>query len=351
MNGKRTLPIASNDFSRLSAEFGFARHFSDEGHSHGPGDGRASHPTRRPPPVGAHSSAFTILELLVAMALLLITLTLLVAVVSSVTDLSSQASSRLDAMRLGREVFDLMQKDLTQAASTVPFRGTNSPVQFLINPGNLSAADNHPTSFFWQAPVARDRSAGDLAVVGYFVQRIGTNQSQLRRVFVEPGDTGNYHVYSTNTAWINPDLISQFSSSANPLTATNLDPGWVADGIMGLWVRCLDGRGNVITEDGTGNAAGWTFDSKLGFRSGSGADAIVRSGIDALPAFVDVGIVCVGARDVSLVDNVPAIPAGSPLTFDADVQAYLSTFSSANPRVKTALALTRRFRISRGSTP
>jgi prepilin-type N-terminal cleavage/methylation domain-containing protein len=290
---------------------------------------------------------FTLIELLVAAAIFIIVLGLLSGVFSSVTSISSQVSAKLDAVRLGREIFDLMGRDLSQTATTRFALGTNVPLQFCVNPSDSQVPPIYkmPSAVFWQASIARDRSLGNLALVGYFVEHLSTNKSQLRRILIEPNDAANYQIYSATSSWLNPATLTQFAGSTNSASSINADRGWVANGVVGLWVRCLDANGAVITANGANVAQGYTFDSRLGYRSGSGSNAIVRTGVNALPAFVDIGLVCVASRDVDRVTSFPAIPAGSPETFDSDIDAYLSSFRASNPRVKTAISLRKRFRV------
>lgn len=296
--------------------------------------------------------AFTLVEVLVASAVFVLLLGVLVGAISSVTALSSQASSRLDSVRVGREIFDLMQKDLAQIATLPTARRDEGPLQFVVNPPNdvVAAAFKNPTAFFWQASVARDRSRGNLGIVGYFVQRPGGARSQLRRVIVEPAETTNYGLYGGPgpASWLSPVVLTRFAAADSGPSAS-ADRGWVADGVLGLWVRCLDIHGNVITEDGTGAATNWAFDSLSGYRSGSGPTRVVRRGVAALPAFVDVGIVCVAARDADRLTTLPPLPGGSPNSFEADVQSYAAAVESANPNVNTVIALTRRFRLGGGN--
>jgi type II secretory pathway component PulJ len=302
------------------------------------------------------SKGFTLIEMMVAAALFILILSILSGVISSVTSMSSQATARLDAVRQGREIFDLIQKDLSQMLTANFALGSNSTPQFLVNPAAalFPVADRNPTAFFWQAPIARDRSAGNLAIVGYFVHRPSATQSQLRRILIEPSDTMNYNLYSgltnVSTNWLTPSVAAQFSGSGSSAGSTNADRGWVANGVLGLWVRCLDANGNVITKNGSGTDVGWAFNSRAGFRSGTtAADKIIRTGVNAFPAFVDVGIVCVAAREADRISSLPAIPPGSPETFHNDINAYLTNVQAVNPRLKTVTALTRRFRVSGGN--
>ena len=61
-----------------------------------------------------------------------------------------------------------MARDLRFASAPINPASTN--FQLVINPSNVGSAYKLPQAAFWQAPVAADRSQGDIALVGYFVQ-------------------------------------------------------------------------------------------------------------------------------------------------------------------------------------
>ena len=298
------------------------------------------------PPVAAGfaSRAFTLLEVLVAGAILMLLVVLLANVLVSATSISSQATSRLNATRLGREVFDLLGRDLSQVVTTRTSLGTNAPLQFCVNPLQVASAYKNATAVFWQAAISRDRSAGNVSVVGYFVQKPAANRAQLRRVLLDPSDS-DYAVYSAPTNWLPSATVEKFVASAGSAASSKLDRGWVADGVLGLWVRCLDANGKVIATNGAGVAQNYGFDSRLGYQSGTGTNKVVCSTFNALPAFVDIGIVCVAPKDADRIGSLPVATAASPLNLEAEMAAYVNAFSAANPRVKTATALTRRFRL------
>lgn len=311
-------------------------------------------------------SAFTLLELIVSFSLFLVISGILVSVLGSVTNLSSQATAKLEATRMAREIFDVIQRDLNQVINTRPSlspkaisgatpapspeTALNSALQFCVNPPALSADLQNPTGLFCQSLISRDRSSGNLAVVGYFVQKSGTNRSQLRRVLIEPNDP-LYTIYTSPSNWLPSATLAEFKMPSDPSATTNADRGWFADGVLGFWVRCLDQNGEVVTKDGAGNAFksnGYAFDSRLGFQSGSSAEPLVLSSVNAQPAFVDVGIVCIAAGDSKLITSQTPVTTTSPANFEQDIAAYLAKFQGENRRVKTALSLVRRIPIRGG---
>lgn len=308
--------------------------------------------------------AFTLVELLISSSLFLVILVILAGVVGSVTNLSSQATARLDATRLGREVFEIIQRDLGQLVSSrtafspkalpdalpaaPPEQARDAALQFCVNPAGLNATLQNPTSLFFLTQSARNRTSGNLTVAGYFVQKSELKRPQLRRVFIEPNDP-LYRVYSSPSDWLPASILDTFKGGSTAHLGE--DRGWMADGVLGIWVRCLDENGAPILADGTGaktGTNGYAFDSRRGYQSGVAPDKIVYSTFNALPAFVDVGLVCMAARETDLISTLTPTQAASPDTFEQDIANFVQQFQTDNRRVKTALGLSRRFAV-RGS--
>jgi hypothetical protein len=105
--------------------------------------------------------------------------------------------------------FSRMARDLRFAAAPINPASTN--FQFVINPTNVGANYRLPQAAFWQAPVASDRSHGDMALVGYFVQWVTeTNGSvtnfapKLCRLLI---DSTNFQ-FQKPSDWVNDALIA-----------------------------------------------------------------------------------------------------------------------------------------------
>jgi type II secretory pathway pseudopilin PulG len=287
--------------------------------------------------------AFTLVELLVAAALFGVLAILAATVVGSANNLSNLATEKMASARLAREVFDLMQRDLERVVAPHPARGLDSPTFFAINPVEIPSSLNNASSVFWQMSAARNPDAGNVSLVGYFVERVGTNRSELRRLLIEPADA-DYALYS-DPDWDWPQLLSRFQAQNPPVDG---DPGWVADGVIAMWVRSLDAMGNVISRDGSGTESGYRFDSREGYQSGDDASGRRYVGFHALPAFVEIGLLCVSPRDADRIASLPASTASTPTNFTDEMEAGLEAFSAANPAIKSATTITRRFRIPTG---
>ena len=285
------------------------------------------------------SRGFTVLEVLVASALFIMLLTLLLSVMNNTTSISSKAIAQIEATRIARESLDLIGHDIASASLPWSRTSTNS-LEFLVN------SSNYYNSMFWQAPLARDSTNGNLAIVGYFVLRdvqadARESRFQLRRVYIEPDSTnGDYTIYS-NPSWITASTYTDFGPATAAADNTNAIKGWVADGILGMWVRCLDKSGGVIagpydSRSAKYGATNWTNSYPSSYP------------YSRLPAFVEVALVCVSPREVVRITNFTAantVNMANPTNFSAGVTAYVDTMRTNNPGAKSITSFTRKFRI------
>lgn len=131
-------------------------------------------------------------------------------------------------------------------------------MQFCVNPQSVPNNNQYrnPDVVFWQAPIATDRSLGDVAEVGYFLKwDTQTNPGNPRplfcRFFVNPSVTkkqtnqpdlilpdDNYLIVKTPGAWLNNTILEKVA----PAVATGTDRyrGLFAENVVGFWVRCYD---------------------------------------------------------------------------------------------------------------
>ncbi|MEO7934190.1 MAG: prepilin-type N-terminal cleavage/methylation domain-containing protein [Chthoniobacterales bacterium] len=306
----------------------------------------------RPP---QENEGFTLIEVLVASTIFLLLAVLLASVVEGVGRVSSQASTRLEVERISREAFDLIGRDIAIASLPWSRSATNS-LQFISNPDGLAGELCQPHSIFWQAPLAHGGAAtnGNLAIVGYCVlsdlQANGSqSRFQLRRVFISPevaGASSNYLIYDKPNEWITPTIVREFAPQSAQTDKDDAYKGWIADGVLAMWVRCLDRTGNPIVLNAAGSTAGYHFDSRAGYRS----DGINRypSGYLTLPPFVEIALVCVAPTDVLRIVSLPPTGATSPSSFELETNAFADAVRQANPGVKSLRVFTRKFRIYGG---
>lgn len=222
--------------------------------------------------------AFTLVELLVATAILGLLILLLAQVSNSIGQTWISGSSRAEHQQTGRTLLDFIAQELR--AATLPVDRTDDPaaadLQFVVNPPQLPSAFTHPHAIFWQAPLATDRTWGDMAVLGYFVRWHAPTVTQpphasLCRVLINPqspdtvAGTRQHLIYQESQNWIQENLLDQVAAADD----TSTYAGLFAENVIAFWIRCLDSRGNLITQNGI--PAG-SYDSRLGY-SGEARDA------------------------------------------------------------------------------
>lgn len=290
--------------------------------------------------------AFTLIELLVGVAIFSMLLLLIFNVIERTGALSSGSMSKMEAARIARECFDLIGRDLSGAQLPYNRSATNS-LQFLVNPKDLESSYANPHSIFWQAPLASSAENGNLAMAGYFVQRdVVTsdpkqNRFQLRRLYVEQSDTNRFDLLSTSggNAWYRA-LVPEFApTTESPQNAQGFK-GWVADGVLGLWVRCLDAKGKPIKLTAAGTDLQASFDSRQAFQSDR--NRYPSTGFSALPAFVEVGMVTCSPSDTRRITKLPASSAsGNPDSFYQDLNAFAANLQNDNPAAKSIMVSSR----------
>jgi prepilin-type N-terminal cleavage/methylation domain-containing protein len=289
--------------------------------------------------------AFTLVELLVAMAIFSILMVMIVQVIERTGTLSTGSIAKMEAARVARECLDLMGRDLS--GSMLPYERTSTnSLQFLASPPDLDSDYANPHSLFWQAPLSRSSDRGNLALVGYFVQRSlaadpTQNRFQLRRLFVDQSDATNFDRLfgSGGTAWYR-DLAPDFApASESPENALDYK-GWVADGVLGLWIRCLDSNGEPITLSGAGESLGSSFDSRKAYQGSR--HRYPATGYSALPSLVEVGLVTCSPSDIKKITTLPSSSSsGDPDRFYEDMNTFVAEVQRENPGAKTVSAHTR----------
>jgi prepilin-type N-terminal cleavage/methylation domain-containing protein len=322
---------------------------------------------------------FSLIELIVAIAILSVMGVLIMSVINNTSSITSRTAARLDANRVARECLDLIGQDLSAIRTPYANSSVNSSIgtgatnglQMSVNPTSVDAKYRNPHTFFWQASVSRNQKYGNLAVVGYFVQKdlqtdTRSNRLQLRRVYVEPENPNSppsspeYLIYSDPNNWHPTALLQKFAPDDAATDNANGQRGWVADGVLAMWVRSLDPLGNPITRDSAGAALNYTYNSRkayiytnsVGTNYPSGK-SIASSGVNprgydpapVVPAFLEVGLVCVAPRDVRQIKSLPTPTAVSPANFHADIQNFTQAVRTMNPQVKSVESFTRKYRL------
>ena len=190
------------------------------------------------------ASGFTMIELLVAMAVLALLVVLLMGIVESGTKLWRQSESRVDSYREARAALGIMSRDLGNALAaggTNKFLINGSPSAFakLGNVQNLEINTNYAGAALFLASFPRsaqfstnaNENKSDVCEVGYFLafgktsavsSGVGTNSIadtlNLYRYFL--GSDGTYSNLVANTVFGNPSPT--LTSDRTELLARNV---------------------------------------------------------------------------------------------------------------------------------
>lgn len=269
--------------------------------------------------------AFTLLELLVAMAVLVLLLMLLASVANHAGRTWQEMNAGNERRIAARAVLRFMANELRAASQPLPMPGAGSAAANLqmiaslptndANATAVPAALLHPHALFWQAPLAQNASFGDIASTGYFVRwdtsQPGLARPVLCRFFSSPEDASHFLIYQSENGSA-ADWLSVHSSVA-PATAPEYR-GWLSDHVIALWIRFLDRDGQPITRNAAGKVMnhGYGFDSRQGYRTAAG---IVHPG-PALPPCVEIALVVVDSRTAAKI-TTPLVPqTTTPADFD-----------------------------------
>jgi prepilin-type N-terminal cleavage/methylation domain-containing protein len=293
------------------------------------------------------SSAFTLVELLIAITILSLLVVLLASLLSGVSRAWVSSEQQIGTFQDGRAITDLISRDLSQSV-------ISPQLQFIQNPGNLSTAPNtlltsttqvaNTESLFWQTVSASD-ALGNVNEVGYYLTHRadsnGIEHFELRRFFVSPADprqppsapvaNPSYHIYDVpSTVYYNSSSTTIMPPWIN-LNGKNLDPArtdfefWssvVSDGVVGFWIRCLDRNGEAIPwlSSADNSTSPIRYNSTAYFQPAIPGQAAsfkytkTSSTVKAnlLPATVELTIVTVDSRTMQRKPTIPAVPAGVP---------------------------------------
>ncbi len=232
--------------------------------------------TRRP---RAGLTAFTLVEMLAATAVFGILVVLILTILGQLDRSWVQMEAENQRQHDGRDLLNYLARDIQKAM--LPVNAANSSsLQFVINPSTSgSTTYSYHDNIFFQAPVATDTSAGEVAEVGYFVQWQGTSP-QLCRFFVNPTNA-NYTIYSNPTGWLSTTIIGTVAPGTKPAYQ-----GLLGENVVGLWINAYDSQGNFVMDSSR------RYDSRT---------------TSNLPAMIDVSILVLDPATAARVASSPAI--------------------------------------------
>lgn len=251
--------------------------------------------------------AFSLLEVLVSMVVFTLLLVLLFEALSQMGKVGQTVHADTNRVDNVGVAFDMMRRDLSNAL--MPFEpGSTNSLQFLLNPpssqGGVDKIQNQHSAF-WQAAVASDLTAGDIAVVGYFVRLDKTEsppRTQLCRLQIDASNAD--FLIGKNANWLDEHILNRNTAADPPEYA-----GLLVDNAIGLWMRAVDEDGNYY--------AMWDSREKNG----------------KLPLALEVVLLVVDSRTAAAhlgqlpelpVQNLTATPQ-SPDAMDNEIQSYFDS--------------------------
>jgi prepilin-type N-terminal cleavage/methylation domain-containing protein len=228
----------------------------------------------------SRKSAFSLIEMLVAVAVFALLLTILAGAYSGIERAISQTNARREANATGRAALEWITRDLERIRPPTPGfiwsvtqnTNTNRPVatlgsQFLIASDQIATNTLNPHAAFWQ--VANEEGAGrTMAIVGYFVRWItetnngaSTKRPVLCRLYLNQTNAAYpAGLNSANGTWLDDNLLTNAPGNAPSYR------GWFADNIHSIWFRALDANGSPIATNASSNAfSAGSFDSRQGY--------------------------------------------------------------------------------------
>ena len=237
--------------------------------------------------------AFSLLELLVATAVFVALALVLVSIAGSLSSFWQMGISHNETRSSAIAAFSRMARDLRVAAAPINPASTN--FQLVVNPTNVGINYKLPQAAFWQAPVASDRSHGDMALVGYFVQWVAETNGSVPKLCRLLIDSTNYQ-FGKPSDWVTDAVIA---SNAPATKASGYD-GQLAENILGIWMQPLDQAKKPIIANASNVAyPNGQFDSTRGYWVGltnASGTLVTNTFPSALPASIEVAVVAVDAR-------------------------------------------------------
>jgi prepilin-type N-terminal cleavage/methylation domain-containing protein len=214
---------------------------------------------------GVMARGFSLIELLVAIAVLSIMLLMLAEMTGTVADTWARGESRIETYQSARAALELMTREMTPAVVDTRTQFVVMPVEELEKGGATNLAPETQVAL-WMAPLGEQ---GDLRCVGYYLYRDDMKRFyRLKRIYIKSAydDSNDQRVdyfplkqavgdarrgerdYSTS-----PSDADWFTDNWDALAFDDQDPtnekvvvSAVADGVVAFWVQPLDLLGNPI---------------------------------------------------------------------------------------------------------
>ncbi len=236
---------------------------------------------------------FTLVELLVSVAVLLLLMSLLLGILEPARKAWSRGRSQVEVAQKGRALAELIARDLNATVISPYLQFTQNPP--LPNTANLLS--NSDSVFF--------QSIGDggiLSEVGYYVDA----DLRMKKLNVPSGHAG-FAIYNAlpagTVSWL--QNASLFSDQQTNLT--------LAEGILGFWVRCLDAEGNSLPSNVAPKVTEATWGALLKY------DSAFKLCAHRLPSYVEITVMALDSRAMERVkaSGITLPVAAAPADSDA----------------------------------
>lgn len=221
------------------------------------------------------SPGFSLIELVISMAVMTFLLLLLSEVTGATGRAWQNSQSRTDTFQSSRTALEIIARELTPAVVDTRMQFVVAPGSLLTAAGAANVATGSP-AILWMAPIGTE---GALDCVGYYLLRDQANQFyRLQRIYIpatftpettssgttsSPTPSPYYPLVTnpsnplaaslvtspTNANWFTQNWTADTFNEqnvSNPAQSTDEVVSSAADGIIALWVQCIDALGNPI---------------------------------------------------------------------------------------------------------
>ncbi len=272
------------------------------------------------------SSAFTLVEMLVAVVILTLIMLALLTMTNTVNLTWLVNSNKAEVLQTGRAVLNQISRDLSASLLRPDFK--TQYLQMIENP-DLSGTplNTNPKivsgtdTLFWQSALAKfinqtPPTLDHLTVAGYYLADDSTTkQRSLYRFYSErplPSQAYNsnpaYNLYQVNPSkaagWLTGGLLATTSSIWDGSASAGQGATILTQNVLGLWIRCRDVNGYPIpyaqVQDPSTTSV--KYDSSWNGPIPSGSASLNGNGggtSSRLPASIEVSIVCIDSRSLS----------------------------------------------------
>lgn len=317
--------------------------------------GSAAPPRAGTPP--SRRAAFTLVELLVSTAVIALILLLIVSMTDTVAKTWVGSEKRIESYQNARASLELMTREMSSAMIDVCRQFVVLPAETLHDKGAEKVVPNSHAAI-WFAPLGKD---GDLRKVGYYLERdLERNFYRLKRIYVGP-ENEDYFPPIGDLSSLDPLDVLASDSQADAVLGVfdedafnDADPGndrsivgTVAEGVIAMWIQCIDVLGNPIpwasaaknsvpTSLIFNSASRFHMASSVPFEDGKSfvylANHANATKGNKIPAAVEITLVTLDSRSLALELEIPDMI--NILTEDGalDIEASKSAFEEALAR-------------------